>query len=103
MMPHRKIAFHRISDAALRNADIIVHRWLPGGRREGREWIAINPTRGDARPGSFKVNLITGRWADFATDHRGGDLVSLAAYLFHIQQSDAALRVADMVGLDAYE
>ena len=44
--------------------------------------MARNPTRPDRRPGSFKINLTTGRWADFATGDRGGDPVSLAAYLF---------------------
>jgi hypothetical protein len=102
-MKSRKIAFHRVADAARRNAEPIVRRWLHTGHREGREWIAINPTRGDSRPGSFKVNLTTGMWSDFATDHRGGDLISLAAYLFHLKQADAALRVADMLCLDAYE
>jgi hypothetical protein len=70
----RKIAFRRIADAALGNADLIVRRWLPDGRREGAEWCAINPTRSDHRKGSFKVNLKTGRWSDFATGQRGGDL-----------------------------
>ncbi|MEZ5763926.1 MAG: hypothetical protein R3D69_06440 [Xanthobacteraceae bacterium] len=102
-MSHRKIAFHRIADSALRNADTIVQRWLPGGRREGREWIVVNPTRGDARPGSFKVNLTTGRWSDFATGDRGGDLISLAAYVFKIGQVDAAQRVAAMLSVDVYE
>ena len=37
--------------------------------------------RSDRRPGSFSVNTRTGRWADFATGDRGGDVVSLAAYL----------------------
>ena len=41
----------------------------------------MNPTRPDRRAGSFKVNLRTGRWADFATGDKGGDAVSLAAYL----------------------
>ena len=41
----------------------------------------------------------TGRWADFATDARGGDVISLAAYLFALKQSDAARRLAAMLGL----
>ena len=46
---------------------------------EGHEYVARNPTRADRRPGSFKINLRTGRWADFATGDKGGDPVSLAA------------------------
>jgi hypothetical protein len=69
------------------------------GRRQGREWVALNPRRADRRPGSFKVNLATGRWSDFATRDGGGDLISLAAYLFSISQGEAAQRLAEMLGL----
>jgi hypothetical protein len=41
----------------------------------------------------------TGRWADFATGDKGGDIVSLAAYLFGLSQSEAARQVAQMLGL----
>jgi hypothetical protein len=99
-MQNRKIAFQRIASAALSNADAVVHRWLPNGRREGVEWIALNPTRGDSKPGSFKINLRTGSWADFATGDRGGDLVSLAAYLHRLKQAEAALRCAAMIGIE---
>ena len=33
----------------------------------------------------------------------GGDLVSLAAYLFKISQADAALRVAEIIRVEPYE
>jgi hypothetical protein len=98
-----KIAFRRIAEAALAAADTLVPRWLPEGRREGAEWIATNPTRADKRRGSFKVNLRTGRWSDFAVDASGGDLVSLAAYLFNLKQGQAAVKIAGALGTDAYE
>lgn len=103
MTPARRVAFKRIATAAIGHADTIVRRWLPDGRREGAEWIAINPTRVDHRKGSFKVNLRTGVWADFATNLRGGDLISLASLLFQIDQREAALRVAEMMGIDPYD
>lgn len=102
-MKQRKITFERIADAALASAERIVERWLPDGRREGREWVAINPTRTDAKKGSFKVNLQNGRWSDFATGDGGGDLISLAAYIHKLKQGDAAVRVAAMLGIDPYE
>jgi hypothetical protein len=99
----RRIAFRRIADAALCHADVLVRRWLPDGRREGSEWISINPTRVDGRKGSFKVNINTGRWSDFATGDTGGDLVALGAYLFRLKQGEAALKVAEMLGVDPHE
>lgn len=103
MTEQRRIAFRRIADAAMGRAGLMVLRWLPDGRREGAEWVCRNPTRDDRRRGSFKVNVINGKWGDFATGERGGDLVSLAAYLFKLSQADAARKVADMLGVEPYE
>ena len=98
-----RIAFKRIAVAAADRAELIAARWLPNGRREGHEWSAINPTRADSRRGSFKINLRTGAWCDFATGDKGGDLIALAAYLHRMTQADAAKRLADMLGIDPYE
>jgi hypothetical protein len=97
-----RIDFEQINRAALGRLPDIVARWLPGGRIEGREYVAINPRRADRRPGSFKVNLSTGQWADFAAaGARGGDVVSLTAYLGGIGQVEAAERLAKMLGVGA--
>lgn len=78
--------------------DRVVPLWLPHGRRRGHEWVATNPTRSDAKPGSFSVNLTTGAWGDFATDDRGGDVISLYAYLHGLSQIDAARRLSQDYG-----
>ena len=98
----RPIDFGWINRAALaRLPDILAH-WLPGGRIEGAEYVALNPRRADHRPGSFKINLDTGQWADFAVEGaRGRDVVSLAAYLGGIGQVEAAERLAAMLGIGA--
>lgn len=102
-MQQRRIAFRRVADAALGRAALIVLRWLPNGRREGTEWVSRNPTRNDQRRGSFKVNVVTGKWGDFATGDAGRDLISLAAFLFKLSQAEAALKVADMIGVSPYD
>ncbi|HRO59437.1 MAG TPA: VapE family protein [Burkholderiaceae bacterium] len=94
------IDFARIAQAALGAAERLVPGWLPNGRRAGHEWQAPNPTRHDRHVGSFSVNLTTGAWADFATDDKGGDLVSLYAYLFTGgNQIEAAKAVAELLGI----
>ncbi|MFO1138351.1 MAG: hypothetical protein U1E41_04655 [Paracoccus sp. (in: a-proteobacteria)] len=93
------IDFARINSAALSALPSLLSRWLPDGRRMGHEWVARNPTRADQKPGSFRVNMHTGRWADFATDDRGGDPISLAAYLAGTGQAEAARALADMLGV----
>jgi hypothetical protein len=93
------VNFRNVNRAALDRLPDILARWLPGGRMEGREYVVKNPTRYDQRPGSFKVNVGSGRWADFATGDKGADLISLAAYLAGCGQVDAARRLAAMLGL----
>lgn len=96
---HKRIDFAGINCAALANVDRILSRWLPGGRYEGAEYVVKNPKRADRKAGSFKINMDTGRWGDFATGDRGGDLVSLAAYLAGLSQVEAARELADMLGV----
>ena len=97
--PASRIDFVAINGAALAALPSLLSRWLPDGRREGHEWVARNPRRTDRNLGSFRVNMVTCRWADFATDDRGGDVVSLAAYLAGSSQAEAARNLADMLGL----
>tara|TARA_Y100001949_G_C15950620_1_gene314552 strand:+ start:446 stop:673 length:228 start_codon:yes stop_codon:yes gene_type:complete len=70
------IDFNRINDALSLD---LVRKWLPNGKREGHEWVSVNPTRADQSAGSFKVSLKDGKWSDFATGDAGGDMVSLWA------------------------
>jgi hypothetical protein len=93
------IDFARINAAALAVLPTLLRRWLPDGNRTGNEWIALNPRRADRRPGSFKVNLRSGAWADFATGDKGGDVVSLAAFIAGTKQTEAARNLADMLGI----
>lgn len=99
-----RVDFARINQAALSHVETIVLRWLPDGKRAGVEWVAKNPNRNDRKLGSFKINMATGVWGDFAIGESGGDLVSLAAYLHtNGDQRQAAINVAEMVGISPYE
>lgn len=88
-----------VAAVALRHAESLVPELLPEGSRKGAEWYARNPTRGDRQAGSFSVSLHDGRWHDFACGDGGGDLVSLAAYLWGVSQADAASNLAQRLGL----
>ncbi len=94
-----KTDFKKINVAALSSIEGILSRWLPGGKRHGHEYQAINPTRPDSKLGSFSINLNTGAWADFASDDKGGDLVALVAYLEGVKQGEAAKKLAEFLGL----
>lgn len=97
-----RVDFDRINRTALAQSDAVVRGLLPEGRREGHEWVARNPLRPDRRLGSFKVNLATGKWADFATGDAGGDLVSLAAFVAGLPQREAAIRLAESLGMEPW-
>ena len=99
MKDQLRVDFEAINRAALARLPDLCARWLPDGRRSGHEYVARNSLRADRRAGSFSVNLISGRWADFAVGARGGDPVSLAAYLSGLGQADAARRLAEMLGV----
>jgi uncharacterized protein (DUF927 family) len=94
-----RIDFAAVSHAAQSALANLVQDWLPDGKREGSEWVSRNPTRGDTRPGSFKINLTTGVWSDFATGEAGGDAIDLLAYLNRTSKLDAAREIAQRLGV----
>lgn len=100
-MTNSSIDFAEINRAALAAFPAVLARVLPGGKRVGAEVVALNPRRADHRLGSFKVNRHTGKWADFATGDRGGDPISLVAYVADVPQGEAARLLARMLAIDS--
>ncbi len=98
-----RLDFDAINRAGLESLPALLRRWLPDGRLVGREYTARNPRRADKRPGSFRVNVISGKWADFATGDKGGDVVSFAAYLSGTSQVEAGRALADMLGIRRHD
>lgn len=94
-----RIDFATINAATFARLPDILYRLLPEGKCCGREWVARNPQRNDRHVGSFSVNMHSGQWADFATGAKGGDVISLAAYLFGLSQVEAARQIAGMLGM----
>ena len=94
-------SFEAVARAALAQAQTLVPSWLPEGRQHGSEYVSRNPTRQDATAGSFSVNLQSGAWSDFAEggDAKGGDLISLYAYLHGLTQGKACAALARDLGV----
>lgn len=93
------VDFNAVSQAALGSLDLVLTRILPGGYRDGHEYVSLNPTRGDGSPGSFKVNLQTGVWCDFATGDKGGDAIDLLAYVESKSKLEAARELGEMLNV----
>ncbi|MDQ7075035.1 MAG: DUF927 domain-containing protein [Gammaproteobacteria bacterium] len=95
----QKIDFQAINQSAINNAVSVLNHYLPDGTSSGGEYTALNPTREDSKKGSFSVNTQSGRWSDFATEDKGGDLISLIAYLNGTKQGAAAKELSQFLGL----
>lgn len=91
--------FKVVNAAVLPRLANLCAEWLAHGRQEGHEYVALNPNRDDHRLGSFRINLNSGRWADFATGDRGGDAVSFYAYIMGMSQIMAARELARTLGV----
>lgn len=96
--PLPPIRFADLAAALLQAADRLVPAWLPGGAVRGHEYVCGSLSGG--KGSSCSVNLTTGAWADFSTDEKGGDLLSLYAAIHGLSQAKAALQVARAEGLE---
>jgi hypothetical protein len=95
----QRIDFTEVKIAALADIQGVLGRFLPGGKVIRGEYVVLNPRRADRHLGSFRINLASGKWADFAVDANGGDLISLVAYLKDISQLEAARGLSQMLGV----
>jgi putative DNA primase/helicase len=92
------VNFRAVNAVALAHLPDLCRRLLPGGRLIGQEWTC-GSLRGQSGT-SCKVNISTGRWADFATNEKGGDVVSLAAAVWRVSQREAARRLGELLGVE---
>lgn len=92
-----RLDFAAVANAALSVAERLLALWLPGGKRVGHEWQCGSLAGNEGS--SCNVSLINGRWADFATDDRGNDLISLYAAIHKLRQGEAARAVAAELGM----
>lgn len=96
----QRLDFDAINQAALSALPAVLARVLPSGKAVHKEWVALNPRRRDRSLGSFKINRLNCRWCDFATGDKGGDPISLVAYVEGVSQSEAARLLAQMLGME---
>ena len=94
----QKIDFESLNEEALPDALEIIEHFVSDleYKIEGNELVMLNPRRTDWELGSFKFNLETGLWADFAeTDDaaKGRGVISLLMYLLQKPPREVALMV----------
>ena len=85
--------FQGLADLYLKNWQAWLPKWLPGGKMEGREYVCAGIRGGQGT--SFKVNTVTGVFADFAiAGDKGKDLIALWALQNNLSQGEAAKQLA---------
>ncbi|MCK9212849.1 MAG: virulence protein E [Rhodoferax sp.] len=94
--------YEALNAALLGRIEQLVKGWLPGGKKEGKEYKcgSLSGGKGD----SCSVN-VTGKeglgcWADFATGEKGGDLISLYGAIHGLGNVMAAVTLAREEGLE---
>lgn len=77
-----------------RNNQIAILRGLVGdGKVEGGDYVALNPRRNDTKAGSFRIDIESGKFHDFATGDRGGSIIDLAAFVYGCDLVTAARKL----------
>jgi uncharacterized protein (DUF927 family) len=94
------IPFDAINAAALTRLPSLLRDWLPNGKRAGHEWC-VGSIEGEVGE-SFKVNMQTGKWAEFnGRGEAGRDVIGLyAAKFYRGDRVQAALDLAGKFGIE---
>ncbi len=89
--------FDTINSVAAADRLSLLRKWFPNGRLNGHEFevgdLQGNPGR------SLKINVQTGKWKDFNTGESGGDMISLYAAIHKLKQGEAAMMLAQELGI----
>ena len=100
--PLPPIKFEALNKALLDRAETLLSAWLPGGKISNGEYLVNSYWRAE-KTDSLSICISgknAGRWSDFGGDHRGNDLITLAAAIRGLDQGQAALQVAREEGLE---
>lgn len=90
------IDFESLNRDLLSQVRLLLPAWLPAGKLVGQEFCC-GSLRGEVGD-SLKVNINTGIWADFASNDKGGDLISLYASINGLSQIESAQQLVVKIG-----
>lgn len=90
-----RIDFDRIKAIASNNMEMILHRWLPGGKVVRGEYLCGSIQGGQGE--SCSTNMTDGVGGDFASTERWGDVVDMVATIEGVTMSDAARKLEEFL------
>ena len=88
--------FTQIKQQYKENPIAVLQQLVGQGKIEGSDYVALNPRRNDSKLGSFRIDINTGRFHDFATGDRGGSVIDLAAFVYNCGIVEAAQRLESL-------
>ncbi|MES2667912.1 MAG: toprim domain-containing protein [Pseudomonadota bacterium] len=104
-MTRQQYTIDQIKDLLLAQIGEVAQRYAPpasGSYTDGHLYFTLNPGRADRSVGSFCIHLTgpkAGRWYDYASDPRGGDLLDLIGMSLQLSASDAIREARAFLGL----
>jgi putative DNA primase/helicase len=82
------IDFKKLNESLNARAVELLNEWYPNGKLKGREYT-VGSVDGESGK-SLSINVETGVWKDFNGTDAGGDLISLYAAKYDMEQGEAA-------------
>lgn len=81
------IDFAALAARLLQQSRSLLPMWFPAGRLRGSEFCVGDLAGAEGE--SLKINVDSGKWADFSAGQQGGDLISLYAAMHGMGQAEA--------------
>lgn len=75
---------------------MILKQLVGKGQIEGSDYVALNPRRNDSKLGSFRIDIQTGRFHDFATGDSSGSILDLASFVYDCDLLTAAQKLQQL-------
>ena len=97
-MSRPPLNFSAIESATHNNVERCLH-YLVNGKKQGNEFVCLNPRREDKHLGSFSYNLRSHVWSEFATGEGGGGIISFWEYVRGVDYYTAAAELSAWLGL----
>lgn len=91
------IDFDGLNKLLLERLETLVAAWLPGGKKQGHEYVCADFSGGAGR--SLSINLHNGKWGDFALGVTGGDPIGLYAEITGLDRVAAARELMATTGM----
>lgn len=85
--------FKNLKQQYRQNPIAVLQQLVGQGRVEGSDYVALNPRRNDRKLGSFRIDINTGKFYDFATGDRGISIIDLAMFVYNCGIVEAAQKL----------